>query len=301
MHSRTRWIVFCAATSLFGACSASGRTNTLESNPPAYQNSDSGLKHLIQDATAAARQHDRDKLAQLTNSMLLPSPEQWFLKVFGPEWGNVYSRLYMENNDHAAADLANIFAEAVAQNYSIEEIRQFKNACDFTADKDEYPMLAARVIPEPFSVVRFVKGQEVRTLRFIAYVDGGFRFIGLLRVPADLYPGVAKSMGLKPGVDPPVDPISVSADLQRAKMIHGPAPSYPMEARQRHIEGKVVIHSIIETDGTIGDVRVMLGQCPFAKEAVRAVKQWKFNPTLVGGIAVRTSTVWELNFKLSGR
>lgn len=300
MKSPFRRRPVCAAALLVTLCSLSGGTNASESTPKIYANSESGLKHLVQDALAAARASDQAKLSDLTNSMLLPSPEEWFPKVFGPEWGAVYAKLYAANRDHAQANLANIFSQAVAQNYSIEDVRQFKNACDFLADKDEYPMLAARVMPEPFSVVRFAKGQELRTLRFMAYVDGAFRFLGLLRVPAELYPGVAKSMGLKPGDTPPPDPVTVPESLARASMTHSVAPSYPEEARQRHIEGKVVLHSIIETDGTVGDVRVMLGQCPFAKEAIRAVKLWKFTPTIADGVAVRTSTIWELNFNLSG-
>jgi TonB family protein len=265
-----------------------------------YPNSESGLKHLIQDALAAVKANDQTRLAELTSSMVLPSPEEWFLNVFGPEWGAVYAKLYAQNQGHAAANLANIFSDAVAQKFSIGEVRQFKSSCDFSADQDEYPMLAARVEPEPFNVVRFTKGNEVRTLRFIAYVDGGFRFLGLLRVPADLYPGMAKTMGLKPGAERPSDPVVVAEDVERAKKIHDVAPLYPIEARMSHVEGKVVLHSIIETDGSVGDVRVMRGQCPFAVATVIAVKQWKFSPTVADGVAVRTSTIWEVNFHLSG-
>ena len=300
MKSRLARRAFYGTVVLVALCLSGTGTRASESAPNSYQNSESGLKHLIQDALAAAKANDQAKLTELTNSMLLPSPEEWFPKVFGADWGAVYSKLYAVNRDHAQANLANIFSEAAAQKYSIEDVRQFKNSCDFLADKDEYPMLAARVIPEPFSVVRFAKGQELRTLRFLAYVDGAFRFLGLLRVPAELYPGVAKSIGLKAGEIPPQDPISVPESLERAKMIHSAAPRYPEEARLRHIEGKVVLHSIIEKDGTVGDVRVMLGQCPFANEAVRAVKLWTFTPTIADGVAVRTSTIWELNFTLSG-
>jgi protein TonB len=76
-------------------------------------------------------------------------------------------------------------------------------------------------------------------------------------------------------------------------------PAYPSEARRLHIEGKVIIHAIINQDGTVGELRVMRGQCPFAKEAVGAVKQWRFSPTLLNGTPVRVSSIFELNFRLS--
>lgn len=304
MRHQIRLMFLCAAMSLIAASSSTAETrgaSSPSSNTTVYPNSESGLKHLIQDALAAAKANDQTKLAELTGSMVLPSPEEWFLKVFGPEWGSVYAKLYKESQGRASANLANIFSDATAQKFSILQVREFKNSCDFNADKDEYPMLAARVASEPFSVVRFAKGQEVRTLRFMAYADGAFRFLGLLRVPADLYPGVAKSMGLKPGANTPPDPLVVAENVQRAKKIYDVAPLYPLEARMNHVEGKVVLHSIIETDGTVGDVRVMMGQCPLAIATVRAVKQWKFSPTLANGVPVRTSTIWEVNFNLSGR
>ena len=202
---------------LFAASSATARTHRAispRSGSSVYQNSESGLKHLVQDAIAAAKANDQTTLAELTDSMVLPPPEEWFLKVFGPQWGSVYAKLYAENSGRVAANLANIFSEAAAQNFSINEVTQFKNSCDFSADQDEYPMLAARVIPEPFSLVRFSKGKEIRTLRFMAYVDGGFRFLGLLRVPADLYPGVGKATGLPEEASPQTRPIVVATDVQ---------------------------------------------------------------------------------------
>src|ERR1039458_9861136 len=81
------------------------------SEGPAYSNSESGLKHLIQDALNAARENDQAKLAELTNSMILPSSEDWFLRVFGPLRGKFYARLYAENSGRIAKDLSEIFAE----------------------------------------------------------------------------------------------------------------------------------------------------------------------------------------------
>jgi TonB family protein len=301
MNIQARQIIFCVAILLFTTSSAiatTGNGAAPGSGQSGYPNSESGLKHLIQDSLAAAKANDQAKLSELTNSMVLPSPEEWFLKVFGPEWGGVYTKLYMQIQGHVAANLASTFSDVVAQNYSIGDVAQFKNSCDFSTDQDEYPMLAARLIPEPFSLVRFAKGNQLRTLRFVAYVDGGFRFLGLLRVPTDLYAGVGKTMGLPEAESPRAGPLVVATDVQMAKAIHQVQPIYPDAARELRRDGKVILHAIINDDGTVGDLRLMRGQCPFAKEAVAAVKQWRFSPTLVKGNPVKISCIFELNFQM---
>ena len=106
-------------------------------------------------------------------------------------------------------------------------------------------------------------------------------------------------MGLPEEASPQARPIVVATDVQLAKVIHPVPPAYPSEARRLHIEGKVIIRAIINQDGAVGDLRVMRGQCPFAKEAVGAVKQWRFTPTLLKGTSVRVSSIFELNFRLS--
>ncbi len=100
-----------------------------------------------------------------------------FRKSSGWEWGGYRSCINRERL--RVANLANIFSEMAAQKFSIDDVRQFKNSCDFTANQDEYPMLAARVVPEPFSLVRFAREKDVRTLRFLSsMLTEGFASLG---------------------------------------------------------------------------------------------------------------------------
>jgi TonB family protein len=268
---------------------------------PAYENSEAGLKHLMQDALAAGKADDQAKLLEIANSMALPSPQDWFVKVFGPDWGQVYAQLYAKGTDHAATELAGIFLGLAKEKYSIFEVRQFKNSCDFSADQDEYPLLAARVVSEPLSLVRFSQGGLERTLRFLAYVDGNFRFLGLMNVPPDMYPNTVKVMDLNSDAPPPKPILTVDANIQMAKILNRMAPVYPGVARENRIGGKVILHTVIKTDGTVGDIHVMRGQCPFAEAAVDAVKRWRFSPTLLAGEPVPTQTNFEVTFNIAGR
>ncbi len=54
---------------------------------------------------------------------------------------------------------------------------------------------------------------------------------------------------------------------------------YTEEARQRNVEGEVVLEIVVRHDGSVGDVRVLKGlDSGLNQKAVEAVKQWRFSP-----------------------
>jgi TonB family protein len=277
--------------------SATAETGKPGAGQRIYENSDSGLKHLIQDALTAGKADDVPKLLEIANSMMLRSPEDWFSRVFGPDMGRIYARSYTESSERTASNLAGLFSTLGTEKYSILEVHQFKNSCDFKADQDEYPVLAKRLVEEPFSVVRFSEGNLVRSLRFIVYVDGGFRFLGLLNIPAGQSSTIQAAAGSQPDPNSPPAHLVVSQDVQMAKILHRVTPIYPENARYLHVEGKVVLDVTIDKDGTIESMRVVRGQCPFVESAEAAVKQWRFGPTLLQGQPIQVEAVFEIRFQ----
>jgi TonB family protein len=63
------------------------------------------------------------------------------------------------------------------------------------------------------------------------------------------------------------------------KLIEGLQPKYPEEALKNRITGTIVLHVILEKDGTVRQVEVVSGRPLFAQAAVDAVRQWKYRPT----------------------
>ena len=65
-------------------------------------------------------------------------------------------------------------------------------------------------------------------------------------------------------------------------------PIYPVRAKQQGIEGYVDLRFTITPVGTIGDVEVIRSKPPyiFDREAVRAVRKWRYNPKLEGGVPI---------------
>ncbi len=56
-------------------------------------------------------------------------------------------------------------------------------------------------------------------------------------------------------------------------------PDYTEEARQRNLEGEVILEIVVRRDGSVGEVKVLQGLAAGLNErAVQAVRQWRFHP-----------------------
>ena len=75
-----------------------------------------------------------------------------------------------------------------------------------------------------------------------------------------------------------------SADGDAVPMVRVP-PQYPERALQRGIEGRVLIEFTISRSGSVKDAVVIAAEPSniFNRAALKAVKQWKYNPKIVNG------------------
>lgn len=67
-------------------------------------------------------------------------------------------------------------------------------------------------------------------------------------------------------------------------------PVYPPLARQLHREGRVELHALISTDGTIRSLEAVSGDPLFYGSATNAVSQWRYRPLFLNGQAVEIDT-----------
>jgi protein TonB len=75
-------------------------------------------------------------------------------------------------------------------------------------------------------------------------------------------------------------------------------PNYTAEAMQRKIQGTVVLEMIVGLDGTPRDVRVVrsLDAYGLDAEAMRAARQWRFNPGRLGETPVDVLVILMIDF-----
>jgi TonB family protein len=75
-------------------------------------------------------------------------------------------------------------------------------------------------------------------------------------------------------------------------------PVYPANAKDQRIQGVVILEAIISPTGCIRTVEVLRGVPALNWEAVRAVMQWRYTPTLLNGVAVPVIMTVTVNFRL---
>ncbi len=81
-------------------------------------------------------------------------------------------------------------------------------------------------------------------------------------------------------------------------MVHMVQPEYPSQAKRAYMQGTVILHAIIGTDGSVHELQIVRGQCWLAKAAVKAVQKWRYTPTLLEGKPVKVDTTISVMFNL---
>ena len=109
--------------------------------------------------------------------------------------------------------------------------------------------------------------------------------------------------GTRPPEPPPppppaaVEPRRLSA-YEMPRKLHDVAPTYPAIAQRANVEGIVIIEAVIAVDGTVRNARVLRSQPLLDHAALDAVKQWRYAPTRLGGVAVPVIVTVTVQFRL---
>jgi periplasmic protein TonB len=97
----------------------------------------------------------------------------------------------------------------------------------------------------------------------------------------------------------PSRPITVTSDIQSAKLIRKVVPLYPRIAIAARISGTVRLIGTVATDGTVQQIQVVTGPPLLVKAAVEAVRQWLYRPTLLNNKPVEVIAPIDVIFTLS--
>jgi protein TonB len=73
-------------------------------------------------------------------------------------------------------------------------------------------------------------------------------------------------------------------------------PEYPELARQAHISGTIVVDAVIDERGNVVQARVVSGHPLLIAAALRAVQQWKYEPTSLNGQPISVELQVEVHF-----
>jgi protein TonB len=112
--------------------------------------------------------------------------------------------------------------------------------------------------------------------------------------PAQMMPVSAPQP--QPAVQQFSEPVVVSEEAARARLVHTVNPVYPPEALAQKLHGAVVLQALVGRDGSVEDLKIVRGYFILGRAAIAAVKQWRFQPYSLNGHAAATQTVITINF-----
>jgi TonB family protein len=98
------------------------------------------------------------------------------------------------------------------------------------------------------------------------------------------------------GAQEPHGPARISGVVMAGQIVSKVNPVYPQEAREQGIGGTVLLHAIIDRDGTIKELTVISGPPMLVPSAMEAVKQWVYKPYLLNGEPTEVDTTITVNY-----
>jgi protein TonB len=87
--------------------------------------------------------------------------------------------------------------------------------------------------------------------------------------------------------------------LKAPRQTYNIDPEYPTLAREARIRGVVVVDAIIDEQGNVVQARVVSGHPLLIAAALKAVLQWKYEPTTLNGQPVSVELQVQVHFKLN--
>lgn len=160
---------------------------------------------------------------------------------------------------------------------------------------DAGKLVAPKVIPKDVKIIKEEAEPDMGAIGGVG-VPGGVAGGSMGGVLGGVMGGI--------GAAPPPPKVQQSrirqgGNVQAAKLKSKIQPSYPPLARQTRIQGTVRLHAIIGKDGTVKELTLESGHPLLVQAALDAVRQWRYDPTLLNGEPVEVDTTIDVIFTLN--
>jgi protein TonB len=162
---------------------------------------------------------------------------------------------------------------------------------------DAGKLMQPKVIPKEVKIIKEEAEPDPGVVGAVGGVPGGVAGGSMGGVLGGVIGGIGTAP--PPPKPRPTGPVRVGGNVQAARIINRIQPVYPPLARQTRISGTVRLHAIISKDGTIKELEVVSGHPLLQQAALDAVRQWRYQPTLLNGEPVEVDTTIDVIFSLN--
>jgi len=162
---------------------------------------------------------------------------------------------------------------------------------------DAGKLMAPKVIPKEIKIIKEEAEPDPGVVGAVGGVPGGVAGGSMGGVLGGVIGGIGTAP--PPPKPKPTGPVRIGGQVQAAKIVNRVQPVYPPLARQTRISGTVRLHAIISKDGAIQQLEVISGHPLLQQAALDAVRQWRYQPTLLNGEPVEVDTTIDVIFSLN--
>ncbi len=97
----------------------------------------------------------------------------------------------------------------------------------------------------------------------------------------------------------PKAPVRVGGRIREPKLVNRVEPTYPVLAKQTHMQGVVIIDAVVDEQGNVVEAKIRSGPPLLLQSALDAVRQWKYEPTYLNDQPVSVQLTVTVTFLLT--
>jgi TonB family protein len=161
------------------------------------------------------------------------------------------------------------------------------------------PGLAGGEYTLEFAMPGFKLGKVTTTLVGGASAQADFN-LALGQISSSVAVTGKKSAPATPKPQAAPQRIAVGGNVQAARLLRQQRPVYPADLQAAGVEGTVMLQAIILKDGSVGSIKLLrsAGNAELDDAAIAAVRQWRYQPTLLNGQPVEVVNTIDIAFQL---
>jgi TonB family protein len=226
---------------------------------------------------------DEAKVSSYGAALTIPDHTAWFAQTFGATEGARLDSKYSRLVPMTSKQVQHALEYALKNQRTDVSVKVVEKQAEVAG----LGLAILQAMAQPVSVY-MVEGTNPKqqfgaNIGDFVYVDGGFRYID-----SQVWQELSNA---------PPPRIRLGGNMAKANLIHKVDPIYPAEAAAAHIEGEVLLHIVVTTDGAIKELNLVKGDPILARAAVEAVKQWRYKPTLLNAKPVEVDSTVSVIFR----
>ena len=273
-------------------CGIVVRSSSAQEVPATVADSAEGLQSQIETLLESAKNHhskrkqDSKIFENLISDLRIPENWNWFASKSSGDLGTKLAAEYSRSWDSFQDTLTRSFLGAVESKPKQTLVTLFGSSSPFAHANMTSIQQGAESSLTLYEITLLTGRGKDSVPGLYVYADGAFRVLNwatLYQVP-----------NVRPGR------IRIGGNVQQAKLVHQVNPVPSSDAFKNHAQGTVQLHVVIDINGNVKQVDALSGPPDLTTAAADAVKQWRYQSTLLNGDPVEVDTTVSVSFALGG-